>query len=122
MGKDTEAIFMVVLILIVKRNVVVELHQFHPIEGISDTALVKAIRKTETRFFRLQPGFIRCEVLFCSKCWANIRYWNSKQSALDAHQRFLESSCCLPFIQMISPVTEKRFFLSKVLSSTAITP
>lgn len=119
MGKDIDAIFMVVLILIVKYNVVVELHQFYPIEGISDTALIKAIRKTETRFFRFQPGFIRCEVLLCSECWANIRYWESKQTALDAHKRFLESSCCFPFIQMISPLTERKFFLSKVLSSSS---
>lgn len=97
-----------------RKKAVIELHEFTPILGITDEALLYALRKAETRFFRKQSGFIRCEILHDKEIWVALSYWNCREEACRALKDFLESSCCFPLIQMISPV-ERRLYMKREL-------
>lgn len=102
-------------IFVMKKKAVIELYEFTPIEGISDEALLKAVRKAQIYFFRKQKGFISCQILKSEKCWIGITFWSHEEAANTALSCFRMHPSCLPFIQMISPLTEKRLFLNKVL-------
>lgn len=99
-----------------KRNLTIELYEFTPIEGIGEEALLRAIRKTQSRFFQKQPGFIKGQVLRSGDKWISINQWNSVIEAKKALEVFLNHSACLPFVQMISPSSERRIFLERVIS------
>jgi len=102
------------------RNLVVEIHEFSPIEGISDDALLKALRKAEISFFRHQLGFLRCEVLHSENVWFDLAYWQNEDIAREAFERFLDHSSRFPLIQMVSPLTYRRLYLTRVLTCTGL--
>lgn len=104
-----------------RKKAVVELHEFTPILGITDMALLQAIRKAETKFFRKQSGFIRCEVLHGEKIWIALSYWHCREAAGKALDNFSNSSHRFPLIQMISPV-ERRLYMRRELLTIASTP
>ena len=95
----------------------IEFYEFSPIEGISDEALLKAVKKAQYSFFRKQGGFIRCEILKSEKNWISISYWNDIQVARKALNEFLNHSSCLPFVQMVSPSSERRLYMRREMSS-----
>lgn len=101
---------------VMKKNQIVEVYEFNLIEGISDEALLKAVKKAETQFFRKQKGFIRCEILKSGKNWINISYWKNTKEAKEALCHFLNHTSCFPFVQMISPSSERRLYMKTVLS------
>lgn len=101
-----------------KKNTAIEFYEFSPIEGISDEALLKAVKKAQYSFFRKQKGFIKCEILKSDKNWISISYWNDVEEARKALDEFLNHSSCLPFVQMISPSSERRLYMHKEMSST----
>lgn len=98
------------------RNPIIEFYEFSPIEGISEEALLKAINKMFMRFFKKQRGFIKGEVLRIDDNWVSIAYWNDLEEAKVAAENFLNHSSRLPFIQMISPSSERRIYLKRMLS------
>ncbi len=102
-----------------KKNTIVEVHEFNPIQGISDEALLKAVRKAQYSFFRKQKGFIECRILKTKATWLKITYWDDISNAELANQEFLHHSSCLPFVQMISPLSERRLFMSQQFSTKA---
>ena len=99
-----------------KKSLTIELYEFSQIEGIDDESLLKAIYKAQSRFFKKQEGFINGVLLKAEDKWVNISYWNSMEEAKQAHKLFLDHSSCLPFIQMISPSTEKITYLQRIMS------
>jgi hypothetical protein len=103
-----------------RKNAVVELHEFSPLEGISDDALLKAIRKAETRFFRRQPCFIRCEILRFDNDWISLSYWRSKEEAQQTLANFPNHPSYFPLILMIAPTTERRLYMEIILTTTGI--
>ncbi len=100
-----------------KKNAAIEFYEFSPIEGISDGALLKAVKKAQYSFFRKQKGFIRCEILKSDKNWISISYWSDVEEARKALDEFLNHSSCLPFVQMVSPSSERRLYMHRELSS-----
>lgn len=103
--------------LVMNKKMAVEFYEFSPIEGISNEALLKAVRKAQSTFFRKQKGFIRCEILKADKNWISISYWSDVELARKALDQFLNNSSCLPFVQMISPSSERRLYMRKEMSS-----
>lgn len=95
----------------------IEFYEFSPIEGISDEALLKAVKKAQYTFFRKQDGFIRCEILKSGRNWVSISYWKDVEIAREALNQFLNHSSCLPFVQMISPSSERRLYMRRKMSS-----
>lgn len=95
----------------------IEFYEFSPIEGISDEALLKAVKKAQYSFFRKQKGFISCEILKSGKNWVSISYWDDVDEARSALDKFLNHSSCLPFVQMVSPSSERRLYMHRELSS-----
>ena len=100
-----------------RKNIAIEFYEFSPIEGISDEALLRAVKKAQYSFFRKQKGFISCEILKSGKNWISISYWNDVEEARKALDEFLNHSSCLPFVQMISPSSERRLYMRRELSS-----
>lgn len=100
-----------------KKNLIIEVYEFDPIEGIEEEPLMRAVNKTQSRFFRKQPGFLKGEVLRTSdNKWISINYWNSLEEAQIAKDIFLNHSASLPFVQMISPSSERRVYLQRIFS------
>jgi len=97
-----------------RKKAVVELHEFTPILGITDEALLKALRKAEIHFFRKQSGFIRCEILQDKQIWIALSYWDCREEACQALADFRNSSCFFPLVQMISPV-QRRLYMKREL-------
>jgi len=95
----------------------IEFYEFSPIEGISDEALLNAVKKAQYSFFRKQKGFIRCEILKSDKNWISISYWNGVEEARKALDEFLNHSSCLPFAQIVAPSSERRLYMHRELSS-----
>lgn len=100
-----------------KKNTTIELYEFSPIEGISDEALLKAVKKAQYSFFRKQKGFISCEILKSGRNWISVSYWSDVEEARKALDKFLNHSSCLPFVQMICPSSERRLYMQRELSS-----
>ena len=100
-----------------RKKTAIEFYEFSPIEGISDEALLKAVKKAQYKFFRKQNGFIRCEILKSGKNWVSISYWNDVEVARQALNQFLNHSSSLPFVQMISPSSERRLYMRQKMSS-----
>ena len=98
-----------------KKSLVIELYEFSPIEGIDEESLLKAIQKAQSRFFRKQDGFISAELLRTQDKWINISYWNTKEEAEQAQKDFLDHSSHLPFVQMVSPISERRIYLKRIM-------
>ncbi len=103
--------------LVMKKKMTIEFYEFSPIEGISNEALLKAVRRAQSTFFRKQKGFIRCEIFRSDNNWISISYWNDEDEARKSLNLFLNHSSCLPFIQMVSPRTERRLYMRKEMSS-----
>lgn len=99
------------------KNMAIEFYEFSPIEGITDEALLKAVKKAQYAFFRKQDGFIRCEILKSGKNWVSISYWKDVEIARNALNHFLNHSSSLPFVQMISPSSERRLYMRRKMSS-----
>jgi len=100
-----------------KRDLIIEIYEFNPIGGIEEEPLMKAINKAQSRFFRKQPGFLKGEILKTSdNKWISISYWNSPKEAQTAKDIFLNHSTSLPFVQMISPSSERRVYLERIFS------
>ena len=95
----------------------IEFYEFSPVEGITDKALLKAVKKAQYAFFRKQDGFIRCEILKSGKNWVSISYWKDVEIARNALNHFLNHSSSLPFVQMISPSSERRLYMRRKMSS-----
>lgn len=102
-----------------RKNTAVEFYEFSPIEGISDEALLKAVKKAQYSFFRKQKGFISCEILKSDKNWISISYWSDVKEARKALNEFLNHSSCLPFVQMVSPSSERRLYMRREMSSAS---
>lgn len=102
-----------------KKNLVIELYRFSLIDGITEESFLKAIHKAQTRFFKKQKGFIFSELLRSDTQWVNVSYWKSLEEAKQARIRFLEHSSCLPFVQMVSPISEKISYFDRVLRYTS---
>ena len=100
-----------------KKNMAIEFYEFSPIEGISDEALLKAVKKAQYSFFRKQDGFIGCEILKSGKNWVSISYWKNVEVARRSLDEFLNHSSSLPFVQMISPSSERRLYMRRKMSS-----
>jgi hypothetical protein len=96
-----------------KKNMAIEFYEFSPIEGISNEALLKAVSRAQSTFFRKQKGFIKSEILRAEKNWISISYWSDVQLARQALDEFLNNSSCLPFVQMVSPSSERRLYMRK---------
>lgn len=97
----------------------IEFYEFSPIEGITDEALLKAVKKAQYSFFRKQKGFISCEILKSDKNWISISYWSDIEEARKALDEFLNHSSCLPFVQMVSPSSERRLYMRREMSSAS---
>jgi len=100
-----------------RKKLAIEFYEFTPIEGISDEALLKAVKKAQYGFFRKQDGFIQCEILKSGKNWVSISYWKDVEIARKALDQFLNHSSSLPFVQMISPSSERRLYMRQKMSS-----
>ena len=103
--------------LVMKKKIAIEFYEFSPIDGITNEALLKAVKKAQYSFFRKQKGFINCEVLRSDKNWVSISYWDGVEEARTALDQFLNHSSSLPFIQMISPSSERRQYMHKAMFS-----
>lgn len=103
--------------LVMKKNTAIEFYEFSPIEGIGDEALLKTVKKAQYNFFRKQDGFIKCEILKSGKNWVSISYWKDVEIARKALDQFLNHSSSLPFVQMISPSSERRLYMRQKMSS-----
>lgn len=100
-----------------KRDLIIEIYEFGSIEGIEEGPLMRAVNKAQSRFFRKQPGFLKGEILRTSdNKWISLSYWNSLEEAQTAKDIFLNDSACLPFVQMISPSSERRVYLQRIFS------
>lgn len=95
----------------------IEFYEFKPIEGITDEALFKAVKKAQYSFFRKQDGFIGCEILKSGENWVSISYWKDVEIARKALDQFLNHSSSLPFVQMISPTSERRLYMRRKMLS-----
>ena len=104
-----------------KKKLTIEFYEFSPIEGISDQALLKAVKKAQSNFFRKQKGFVRSEILRAGTNWMSISYWEGVEEARTALDNFLNHSSSLPFVQMISPRSERRLYMRKEMSSKSAT-
>lgn len=100
-----------------KKKLTIEFYEFSPIEGISDQVLLKAVRKAQLSFFRKQKGFIRSEILRAGSNWISINYWEGVEEARVALVSFLNHSSSLPFVQMISPSSERRLYMQQEMSA-----
>jgi len=94
---------------------IIELIEFKLIEGISEESFLKALNKAQVRFFNIQTGFIRRDLLKTKDdTWINIFYWKSIENAQKAAKEFTEHSSCLPFVQMVSPISMKITYLDQI--------
>lgn len=98
-----------------RKSLIIEQYEFGTIDGIAEEALLKAVNKAQARFFTKQEGFLHAEILRGNDKWVKVTYWNSIEEAKCAQKAFLDHSSSLPFIQMVSPSSERILYLERIL-------
>ena len=84
-------------------NYIIEFAPFTLAEGVDELTLMAASDALQAEFFSQQKGFIKRDLLKTTDGkWADIPYWESRESVEQAMQKAMESPAALQYFQLMA--------------------
>lgn len=90
-----------------KNNHIIEFAPFTLVEGVDESALIAAADELQKEFLSQQKGFIKRDLVRgADSKWADIIYWESKDSVEQAMENAPNNPAALKYFQLMVPPNE----------------
>ena len=84
------------------KNQIIEFSSFTLAEGVDEATLVAASDALQAEFLSQQKGFIRRELVRAADGkWADVAYWESRESVEQAMQHTMDNPAALKYFQLM---------------------
>lgn len=85
------------------KNHVIEFARFTVAEGVDETTLVAAADALQAEFLSRQPGFLKRDLVKTAENeWADVIYWENRESVEQAMQKASKNPAALRYFQLMA--------------------
>jgi hypothetical protein len=91
-----------------KRNHIIEFAPFTLAEGVDESTLMAASDALQTEFLNQQKGFIKRDLVrIADSKWADVLYWETRESVEKALQEAPNNQAALNYFQLMANVDQE---------------